>query len=76
MSHRWHLELLRTLGIVLALAAANVVGAQLDNEDADALATETEKELEIVEIPIKLKEQSWFTDVVATVVIEFPEAVE
>ncbi|WP_372723724.1 hypothetical protein [Novipirellula sp.] len=86
MSRRWHIEWLRTLGIVLALATANVAGAQLDNEDADAQvsstmapatdAPSTETELEVVEIPIKLKEQSWFTDVVATAVIEFPEAVE
>ncbi|EMI20025.1 Tetratricopeptide TPR_2 repeat protein [Rhodopirellula maiorica SM1] len=76
MSHRWHFGTLGMLGIALALAAANGVCAQSSDEDLDGQKPETETEREIVEVPIKLKEQSWFTDVVATAVIQFPEAVE
>ncbi|WP_442508864.1 hypothetical protein SH528x_000399 [Novipirellula sp. SH528] len=73
MRRRWQLGM---FGIALVLATANCCCAQSSNEDAEDQDPVADVEREIVEVPIKLKEQTWFTDVVASAVIQFPEAVE
>ncbi|WP_404310433.1 hypothetical protein [Neorhodopirellula lusitana] len=50
--------------------------AEPTDASSDASSDEPTAELEIVEATIEFKEQSWFTDVVATAIVELPDSIE
>ncbi len=68
---RWFHGLLSVvvLAVVLTFLSVGVVHAQ-----SGSAAEEDARE--VVELPLEFKEQTWFTDVLATAVIRFPESVK
>ena len=61
------------LGIVFVLCNSDTSLGQA-SDVADASAGEDKRE--VIEVALEFKEQTWFTDVLSTAVVRFPESVE